>query len=212
MIRVLVWAKSAIMRAGLESLVRADSRFEVAVSERHSADLLTSVRELTPDVVLLDGADTVKAALSSELAGAPRAPEIVVLLESVRRAEVLRILRSGVRGLVLRDAHPEEIAAALEAVNNGMAVMSPEILDVLVPASAEAQTGDDLPVGEPLTPRESVVLALLADGAGNKEIASRLRISEHTVKFHVSSILNKLGAATRTEAVARGYKEGLILI
>lgn len=212
MIRVLVWAKSAIMRAGLESLVRADSRFEVAVSERHSADLLTSVRELTPDVVLLDGADTVKTALSAELAGAPRAPEIVVLLESVRRAEVLRILRSGVRGLVLRDAHPEEIAAALEAVNNGMAVMSPEILDVLVPASAEAQTGDDLPVGEPLTPRESVVLALLADGAGNKEIASRLRISEHTVKFHVSSILNKLGAATRTEAVARGYKEGLILI
>lgn len=212
MIRVLVWAKSAIMRAGLESLVRADPRFEVAVSERHTADLLTSVRELAPDVVLLDGSDTVKTALSAEWTGAPRAPEIVVLLESVRRAEVLRFLRSGARGLVLREAHPEEIAAALEAVNNGMAVMSPEILDVLVPASAEAQTGDDLPVGEPLTPRESVVLALLADGAGNKEIASRLRISEHTVKFHVSSILNKLGAATRTEAVARGYKEGLILI
>jgi DNA-binding NarL/FixJ family response regulator len=63
-----------------------------------------------------------------------------------------------------------------------------------------------------LTPRESEVLALLADGAANKEIASRLSISEHTAKFHVSSILNKLGATTRTEAVARGYKEGLIVI
>jgi DNA-binding NarL/FixJ family response regulator len=212
LIRVLVCAKSAIMRAGLESLVRVDSRFEVANSERHTADLLTNVRELAPDVVLLDGADGVKTTLWAELSGAPEAPETVVLLESVRRAEVLRILRSGIRGLVLREAHPEEITAALEAVNNGMAVMSPEILDVLVPASAEAQIGDEMPAGEPLTPRESLVLTLLADGAGNKEIAIRLRISEHTVKFHVSSILNKLGAATRTEAVARGYKEGLILI
>lgn len=212
MIRVLVWAKSAIMRAGLESLVGADSRFEVAKAERHTADLLTKVRELAPDVVLLDGAEGVNATLLGELSGAPDTPQTVVLLESVRRAEVVRILRSGIRGLVLREAHPEEIAAALEAVNKGMAVMSPEILDVLAPASAEAQTGDELPAGEPLTPRESLVLALVADGAGNKEIASRLQISEHTVKFHVSSILSKLGAATRTEAVARGFKEGLILI
>jgi DNA-binding NarL/FixJ family response regulator len=70
----------------------------------------------------------------------------------------------------------------------------------------------DLPPGEPLTPREIDVLSLLAEGAGNKEIAARLHISEHTVKFHVSSILGKLGAATRTEAVTRGYKEGLILM
>jgi DNA-binding NarL/FixJ family response regulator len=212
LIRVLVWAKSAIMRAGLESLVRADSRFEVASSERHAGDLLTSVRELAPDVVLLDGGNGINAALWAESWSTPEAPEAVVLLESVQRAEVLRVLRSGVRGLLLREAHPEEIAAALAAANNGLAVMSPEIVDVLVPASAEPPTADELPPGEPLTPRENLVLALLADGAGNKEIANRLGISEHTVKFHVSSILNKLGAATRTEAVARGYKEGLILI
>ena len=210
MIWVLVWAKSAVMRAGLEALVRADPRFEVANPELRTADLLTSVRELAPDVVLLDGG--VNASLWSELTSAPDAPEAVVLLESVRRAEVLRILQSGVRGLLLREAHPEEIAEALVAAHHALAVMSPEVLDVLVPASAEAPTADELPPGDPLTPREIAVLALLADGAGNKEIANRLRISEHTVKFHVSSILSKLGAATRTEAVTRGYKEGLILI
>jgi NarL family two-component system response regulator YdfI len=208
LIRVLVWAKSAVMRAGLEALVRADARFEVANTERQTADLVASVRELAPDVVLLDGG----VSSWTELSSSPGAPQAVVLLESVRRAEVLRILQSGVRGLLLREAHPEEIAEALVAAHNALAVMSPEVLDVLVPASAEAPTADELPPGEPLTPREIAVLALLADGAGNKEIASRLRISEHTVKFHVSSILSKLGAATRTEAVTRGYKEGLILI
>lgn len=212
MIRVLVWAKSAIMRAGLEALVRADARFEVANTERHTADLLTSVHELVPDVVLLDGGDGANPTLWAELSSGPDAPAAVALLENIRRLEVLRVLRSGVRGLLLRDAHPEEIAAAIAAAHSGLAVISPDILDVLVPASAEASAPDELPPGEPLTPREIAVLALLADGAGNKEIASRLGISEHTVKFHVSSILSKLGAATRTEAVTRGYKEGLILI
>ena len=83
---------------------------------------------------------------------------------------------------------------------------------MLLPAGTELTGSDELPPGEPLTSRESDVLSLLAEGAGNKEIAARLGISEHTVKFHVSSILSKLGAATRTEAVTRGYKEGLILI
>ena len=68
----------------------------------------------------------------------------------------------------------------------------------------------DLPPGEPLSERESDVLALMAEGAGNKEIAARLHISEHTVKFHVSSILNKLGAATRRSGT-RGYKEGILM-
>lgn len=212
MIRVLVWAKSAIMRAGLEALVRADARFDVAGANRETTDLVTSVRELAPDVALLDGSSGFNAAVWAELSSAADAPAAVVLLESLRRAGVLRLLQSGVRGLLLREARPEEISAALVAVNSGLTVMSPEMIEVLAPVSAEAPADDELPPGEPLTPRESEVLALLADGAGNKEIAIRLGVSEHTVKFHVSSILNKLGAATRTEAVTRGFKEGLIMI
>ena len=103
------------------------------------------MRELAPDVVLLDGG--FNASLWSKLSSAPDAPEAVVLLESVRRAEVLRILQSGVRGLLLREAQPEEIAEALVAGHHALAVMSPEVLDVLVPASAKAPTADEPPPG-----------------------------------------------------------------
>jgi DNA-binding NarL/FixJ family response regulator len=134
-----------------------------------------------------------------------------MLTANLVRVELRHTLQAGVHAILLADSAPREILSALEAASAGLAVISPEVLDSLLPAPAEA-ISDDLPLGEPLTARESEILSLLADGAGNKEIASRLRISEHTVKFHVSSILAKLGAATRTEAVSRGYKEGLIIL
>ena len=217
MIRVLVWARPAITRAGLEAIVQVDPRFEVTGAGTRPADLSTALRRFAPDVVLLDTADTPVLRRLPDLAGStPSAgfasPAFVVLLETARRADVLRTLQAGARAVIARDAHPGEITAALEAAHNGLSVFSPELLDILLPTSTELASPGDLPPGEPLSQRESDVLALMAEGAGNKEIATRLRISENTVKFHVSSILNKLGAATRTEAVTRGYKEGLILI
>ena len=217
MIRVLVWARPAITRAGLEAIVRADPRFEVTGTGSRPADLSTALRQFAPDVVLLDAADTPISRLLPGHSGSPASagfssPAFVVLLETAPRAGVLRTLQAGARAVIARDAHPGEITAALEAAHNGLAVFSAEILDILLPTSSEIATTGDLPPGEPLSQRESDVLALMAEGAGNKEIAARLHISENTVKFHVSSILNKLGAATRTEAVTRGYKEGLILM
>jgi DNA-binding NarL/FixJ family response regulator len=141
----------------------------------------------------------------------PGAPAIVMLIANRARSELRHTLQAGVHAILLADSTPREIFSALEAAAAGLAVISPEVLDSLLPAPREA-VPDYLPLGEPLTARESEILSLLADGAGNKEIASKLRISEHTVKFHVSSILAKLGAATRTEAVSRGYKEGLIIL
>ena len=212
MIRVLVWAKSAVTRAGLETIVQGDPRFELVDGAGRSADLPGSLRQSAADVVLLDIGDTPISRVLPGLSDPAAAPALVTLLEPARRAEVLRVLQAGVRAVIARDAHPREIAATLEAAHEGLAVFSPEILDLLLPASTELSGEGELPPGEPLSERESEVLALMAEGAGNKEIAARLRISENTVKFHVSSILNKLGAATRTEAVARGYKEGLILM
>jgi DNA-binding NarL/FixJ family response regulator len=208
LIRVLVSARSAITRAGLESLVRADSRFEVAGDGYRDGDLLRAALEHAPDVVLLDEGGKVPS-LPIHL-NHPGAPALVLLVGNVTRYEARRALRAGVRAILPRDSAEHEIVAAIEAVAAGLAVISPEILEALVPATTEDH--DEFPAGEPLTSRESEVLSLLAEGAGNKEIASRLRISEHTVKFHVSSILTKLGAATRTEAVSRGLKEGLIII
>ena len=210
MIRVLVWAKPAVTRAGLEAIVLADPRFELAGAANRPADLAAAVRQFAPDLVLLDGAS---APLPLLPAGPGNTgPAFVALLDAPRRIDVLRVLQAGVRAVLARDAHPQEIIGALEAAYEGLAVFSADILDVLLPGSTELAGEGDLPPGEPLSDRESHVLALMAEGAGNKEIAARLGISEHTVKFHVSSILNKLGAATRTEAVTRGYKEGLILM
>ena len=123
-----------------------------------------------------------------------------------------RALQSGIRAVLPRDGSSAELAAAIDAVSNGLAVISTEDLEVLLPTPSEMPVSDELALGEPLTSRETEVLSMLAEGAGNKEIAARLHISEHTAKFHVSSILAKLGASTRTEAVSRGYREGLILI
>jgi DNA-binding NarL/FixJ family response regulator len=212
LIRVLVWAKSAIARAGLEAIVKADERFAITRVDRDSRDLLTLVRNGAPDVVLLDGSDTGASRVSSESLQETDGPAFVVLVENPTRGELLRLLQDGQKSMLLRESPPGEITAALYAASQGLVVLSPEILEILWPAGSEVVGLDELPPGEPLTPRESEILALLADGAANKEIASRLGISEHTAKYHVSSILSKLGATTRTEAVARGYKEGLIVI
>jgi NarL family two-component system response regulator YdfI len=142
----------------------------------------------------------------------PGAPSLVVLVGNVTRTEVRSLLQAGVFAILQHDSSSSEITAAIEAAAARLAVFSPEILDVLVPTRAPLTEADHFAAVEPLTSRESEVLSLLAEGAGNKEIAVRLHISEHTVKFHVSSILAKLGATTRTEAVTRGYKEGLIIV
>ncbi len=206
MIRVLVWARSSITRAGLESLVRADARFEICDAHDFPGDTARAVGTLAPDVVLLEAPG--QALLGSLLSGPSNGRKLVVMTDALSRNEIRQLLQSGVRALLTREATPEEILAGLAAAAEGLAVISTDFLDLLLPATAEAMHAT--PVGEPLTAREIEVLSLLAEGAANKEIASRLAISEHTVKFHVSAILGKLGAASRTEAVSRGYREGLI--
>ena len=112
-----------------------------------------------------------------------------------------RILHARIGGMLQTDASPEQIVQAIKSVASGLMIFD----SALVP-----QRPDQDRLAEPLTPRESEVLRLLADGLGNKEIAMRLGISEHTIKFHIRSILGKLGASSRTEAVSRGLRSGLI--
>jgi DNA-binding NarL/FixJ family response regulator len=111
---------------------------------------------------------------------------------------------------------PEQLVAALQAAASGLLVLHPAQAAAQVTtngfASSPARSRELDELAEPLTPRESEVLQMLASGLGNKEIASKLAISEHTVKFHVASILGKLGAGTRTEAVSIGIRRGLVLL
>ncbi len=183
MIRVLVSASSAVIRAGLESLVRAAPNLELATSEA--------------DVALVE--------TDEHLSDLPRDPPVVVLTG----APASEALRAGARSILPRDATPAEILAAIEAAAAGLITLHPADLNALLtPARAESAAEP----GEALTPRELDVFAMLAEGAGNKTIAWKLGISEHTVKFHVASIMSKLSAASRTEAVAIGVRRGLIML
>jgi DNA-binding NarL/FixJ family response regulator len=121
----------------------------------------------------------------------------------------------GVRAVLPRNVTPAELVGAIEAVAAGLYVFHPSDLDsvpLLRPRETEITPELAEPFVERLTAREIEVLQLLSEGLGNKEIASRLNISEHTAKFHVASIMGKLGATTRTEAVTLGIRHGLVMI
>jgi two-component system, NarL family, response regulator YdfI len=209
-IRVMIWARSPFTLAGLEAAVSADPRFEIIGRVSHSAETeLTSFQE---DVILFDG---LEGDIDEFLLGSlkeRRSRRVVLLAEDLTRAQTVRLMQSGVQAILPRDSSASEITSALEAVSEGLVAFSPDFIRLLLPTPSEGVEQDFQYLNDPLTTREAEVLALLAGGAGNKEIAAQLRISEHTAKFHVSSILSKLGATTRTEAVSRGYRLGLILI
>jgi len=192
-IRVAIAAPSTIMRSGLETLIASSPGMEVVGA---FADL-APIEALRPDVVL-------SAAAPDE----PSAP-LVFLSAEAQPQWTQELARLGVRAVLPRDASASQIVAAVEAAANGFAVIDPRELDSLPAVAASAQASTEPAV---LTAREIEVLGMLAEGAANKAIAWKLGISEHTVKFHVASILGKLNASSRTEAVTTGIRKGLILI
>jgi DNA-binding NarL/FixJ family response regulator len=211
-IRVSIWARSPFTQAGLQAAVSADPRFEVVGKMNPFAETEPELTSFQEDVILFDDLDgDIDEFLSGSFKG-QRSRRIVLLAEDLTRAETMRLMQSGVQAILPRDSSASEITSALVAVSEGLIAFSPDFIRLLLPAPLEAGEQDFEYLNDPLTTRESEVLALLAGGAGNKEIAAQLRISEHTAKFHVSSILSKFGATTRTEAVSRGYRLGLILI
>jgi NarL family two-component system response regulator YdfI len=134
-----------------------------------------------------------------------RPPAIVLLSTAPSAAWSARAQRAGVRAVLGQDASADEIAAAVAATRAGLLVLDPEALTP-VPAASSAVRGD----ASTLTTREMEILEMMAEGMRNRAIAGRLKISRHTVKFHVASILTKLAARSRTEAVTLGVRQGLI--
>lgn len=134
---------------------------------------------------------------------------VILIMEQGAPLLVNQAVRAGVRAVLPVDVSAGQLATALDAVSQDLLVLHPSELQA---ARTSRSSASGQLVVEPLTSREREVLQLLARGLGNKEIAARMKISEHTVKFHVASILGKLGASTRTEAVAVGLTRGLVLI
>ncbi len=211
MIRVLIGARSEVVRAGLTSLLTADPRFQVVGT--FSIDDLTRVEDLQPEVVLLDldspSDESLSAAIQS--GGALVNSSLMILTEDPESLAV-DVLGSGLRAILPRYATPEEIIAAIQAAATGLVALHPDIFDSMVSRIRPGQQSELDPAGQILTPREIEVLRMIADGLGNKEIASKLSISDHTVKFHISSIFAKLGASNRAEAVTLGIRHGLIMV
>jgi two-component system, NarL family, response regulator YdfI len=148
---------------------------------------------------------------SLEDSGLLRQPPVLLLLEQATQNKVNRAIQLGIRGVLPADVAAVQLISAVIAVARGLVVLQPGEL-ALAAASTRTRNGGAAELFEPLTPREKEVLQMLASGLGNKEIAAYLEISEHTAKFHVASILSKLGASSRTEAVSMGLRRGLILL
>ena len=211
-IEVMVAATSAVRRGGLETMVRESSSFRLMGSAPGLVGLAERVQSVQPDVVLVDlpQPDPQFASLAASLERAGAA--VLVLIDEPDANWASRVLRADVRALLAREASREEIHSAIHAVHNGMVLLDPEITKDLLTVARPSTADPNLDTVEELTPREIEVLRMMAEGLGNKEIAARLGISDHTVKFHISSILAKIGASTRTEAVTQGIRMGLILL
>ena len=200
------WATSE-QSAGLESLLARSGEYSVlgtAVLPRFDGDPLVE-----PDVIVVSlgsGDDTALGpAFPPE---ADSGPAIVVLGEEPVRDWGPRVLRLGARAVLSNSVGAAELVAAIEAAAVGLVALPPD----LVGTTSRAPVRSEASVAQPLTEREVEVLGLLAAGLGNKGIAGRLAISEHTVKSHVTAVFAKLGVSTRAEAVAAGVRQGLLML
>ncbi|HEV3220078.1 MAG TPA: response regulator transcription factor [Candidatus Acidoferrales bacterium] len=208
MIRVLIKASSPVVKAGLESLLRSFPQLQVIdelSDELDSSDsLLTDSR---PDVVLAetDNGESAAEVIESLEDGTP-----LILLVRDPAAVSADAFRRGVRAVLPSNLSGPQIAAVIQTVAAGLGVFDPGAVEQFPALHAASESAERLP--EPLTPREIEVLRAMAEGLANKEIAARLGISENTIKFHVASVMGKLGAGSRTEAVMLGIRHGIVLI
>jgi DNA-binding NarL/FixJ family response regulator len=207
-IRIGVVAPVMAVRAGLRALASASPDLEVAFE----APSLASLGSIPPetDVILVTAYAGVDMELAPLLAGREGQVAVLLLSDEPQAAQGLPGLPLRAWGILSLDSTAEELAAAVRALAEGLITGSPALLQPLFPRLlTSSAAGIDASAGQ-LTEREIQVLQLLAEGMANKQVAVRLGISEHTVKFHVSSLYTKLGATNRTEAVRLGVQRGLV--
>ena len=209
MIQILILAPTLAVRAGLRALLNEDEYLEVVAEAATLGELDT----LPPGIdVLVAAAEAVsRPELREFLEEVETPPAVLLLAEDPQAAQVVSGLPLRAWGLLSLDASEEELAAAVAALHEGLLAGTPELMKPNLQHTLVSGEAEELLVEE-LTAREVEVLELIAEGLANKQIALELEISEHTVKFHVSSIYSKLGASNRTEAVRLGARLGLIVL
>ncbi len=208
-IRILVADDHPVVREGLIAKLNTQADFEIVGEAAHGEEVVQKAKALRPDVVLLDlempKMDGVEALRQLR----ETAPEVRALVFTVFDTDerIIEAVRAGAQGYLLKGAPRSEVFKAIRIISEGGSLLEP-----VVAAKVLRHMSSDTPRRTPqtLTPRESEVLQCLGRGLTNKEIAEALFISERTVKFHVSAILDKLGAGNRTEAVTLAAHRGLL--
>ncbi|HEV3389473.1 MAG TPA: response regulator transcription factor [Solirubrobacteraceae bacterium] len=213
---VLIADDQRVVREGLTMVLGLMPGVEIVGSARDGEEAIALAEELRPDVVLMDlrmpRCDGVEA--TRRLTQSGTATKVVVLTTYADDHSVIQALRAGACGFLTKDAGSAEIAAALEAAKRGQSAIDPAVQHHLVKAIARTAPlqwsppdQNELPDG--LTPREAAVLALIAEGLSNADIAERLTVTETTVKSHINHLYGKTGARDRAQAVAYAYRHGL---
>ncbi len=204
-IRVLVVDDHPVVRQGLRTFLDLQEDITVVGEAADGTGCVEEALRLRPDVVLLDlrmpGTDGVDALRGLREGGSPA--RVLVVTSFTEPSTVLPAVRAGAAGYVYKDVDPPALAAAIRAVHAGHVLLHPDVARLL--AAGEAQ-----PSGVRLTAREREVLAEMARGRSNREIARALTLSEKTVKTHVSAILTKLGVQDRTQAALYAVRSGLV--
>jgi DNA-binding NarL/FixJ family response regulator len=204
-IRVLLVDDHQVVRRGLRTFLEVQDDIEVVGEASEGAEGVARAEELRPDVILMDvkmpGTDGVEALRRLRDAGNPA--RVLIVTSFTERRTVVPALRAGAAGYVHKDIDPDALAGAIRSVHAGHVLLQPEVAGALL---AEESGGGR---GGTLTDREREVLALIARGRSNREIARALVLSEKTVKTHVSNILMKLDLADRTQAALWAVRHGV---
>ena len=210
-IRILVADDHPVLRDGLIAVLSTQSDFTVVGEAGSGAEAVRKAEELQPDVILLDlempemdGVEALKLMRESR-------PDTRVIIFTVFDTDerILSAVRAGARGYILKGAPRDQVFDAIRVVHTGGSLLQPIVATRLLERISRGTEGSKI---SSVTPRELDVLRLLARGLQNKEIAVDLGITERTVKFHVGSILSKMGAGNRTEAVTIAVQRGLIVL
>ncbi len=213
-ISVVIADDQAMVRSGFSVLLNAQPDIEVLAEAANGAEAVARAAELRPDVILMDVRMPVLDGLQAtrKITSMGPVPKVLVLTTFDLDDYVYEALRSGASGFLLKDASARELADAVRLIAGGDALLAPGVTRRLIAEFARlgAPRGPSRKQLDGLTERESEVLALIACGMSNAEIAGHLVVAEQTVKTHVSRILMKLGLRDRTQAVVLAYETGLV--
>lgn len=232
MTRLLIVDDEALVRAGLKMILESDDELEVVAEAEDGADAARMVKEHRPDVVLMDIrmpvmdglVATERITTANREAGRAR-PAVLVLTTFDDEAYVLAAVRAGASGFLLKDTDPDLLVSAVRAVHRGDSLVDPASTRVLLERcmELERQVDGGTAISTPAQPdarwagllshlseREREILVWMARGLSNRDLATKLFVSETTVKTHVSSVLSKLGLSSRVQAVVVAYEAGVV--